>query len=127
VASSTPSVVALVPTAGQLAPVLAVRDVDLVGEGEFRITLSDVLRVHQSALKHGCSIEDISHAYDLALYDAMIDEDNDPPKRLIIGPDGAGNLLELIGGDIADDVLLIWHAKKCQAAYFKLLPMGGEV
>ena len=69
-----------------------------------------MLRVHESALKHGCTIEDISHAVDMALYEALLDDENDPPKVLIIGPDGAGNLLELIGGELADDVLLIWHA-----------------
>ena len=60
-----------------------------------------MLRVHKSALKHGCTIEDISHAVDMAMYEGILDEDNDPPKLLIIGPDGAGNILELIGGELA--------------------------
>ena len=86
-----------------------------------------MLRVHGSALKHGFTIEDISHAIDMALYEGLLDEDNDPPKLLIIGPDGAGNILELIGGELADDVLLIWHARTCGAEYLHLLPaMGGE-
>jgi len=86
-----------------------------------------VLRVDKSALKHGCTIEDISHAVDMALYEHVLDADNDPPKLLIIGPDGAGNLLELVGGEIAENVLLIWHADHCRAAYLDLLPKpGGE-
>ncbi len=94
----------------------------------FRITLRFVLRVHKSALKHGCTIEDISHAVDMAMYEDVLDEDNDPPKLLIIGPDGAANILELIGGELADDVLLIWHAKTCSAEYLDLLPkQGGEL
>jgi hypothetical protein len=84
-----------------------------------------VLRVHKSAQRHGCTIEDISHAVDMALYENVLDEDNDPPKLLIIGPDGAGNLLELIGGELADDVLLIWHADGCRSAYLDLLPNTG--
>jgi hypothetical protein len=84
-----------------------------------------MLRVHESALKHGQTIEDISHAVDMALYEIILDEDNDPPKLLIIGPDSAGNLLELIGGELADDVLLIWHADRCRPAYVDLLPKSG--
>lgn len=83
------------------------------------------LRVHPSALKRRYSIEDISHAIDMARLDKEIDPDNDPPKHLIIGPDRAGNLLELIGGEIADEVLLIWHANACRAEYLKLLPSPG--
>jgi hypothetical protein len=84
-----------------------------------------VLRVHKSALKHGCTIECISHAVDMALYWGVLDEDNDPPKVLIIGPDGAANLLELIGGELADGVLLIWHANRCREEYLNLLPQTG--
>ncbi len=86
-----------------------------------------MLRVHSSALKHGCTIEDISHAVDMALYENVLDEGSDPAKLLIIGPDGAGNLLELIGGELAGNVLLIWHAMPCRTEYLDPLPkMGGE-
>jgi hypothetical protein len=83
------------------------------------------LRVRPSALKHGCSVEDISHAVDMALRKIEIDPDNDPPKLLFIGPDSAGNLLELVGGELADGVLLIWHAMKCRNEYLQLLPKSG--
>jgi len=83
------------------------------------------LRVHDSALKHGCSREDISHAIDMALYVGEKDPDNDPPKLLFIGPDPASNLLEVIGGEIGDGILLIWHAKRCGAQYLELLPPPG--
>lgn len=65
---------------------------------------SAVLRVSRSVLKHGCTIEDISHAYDMALLDIYIDPDGDPPRFLIIGPNSAGNLLELIGGEFDEQV-----------------------
>jgi hypothetical protein len=86
-----------------------------------------MLRVTNSALKHGCTREDISHAYDLALYEGVIDEDADPLKLLIIGPDGAANLLELVGGELDNGDVLIWHATKCRTKYLSLLPeTGGE-
>jgi hypothetical protein len=91
----------------------------------FSYYTASVLRVHKSALKHGCTVEGISHALDMAMYWDILDEDNDPPKQLIIGPDGAANILELIGGELADDVLLIWHAKRCRAEYLTLLPKAG--
>lgn len=84
-----------------------------------------MLRVHKSALKHGCTIEGISHAVDMAMYWDVLDEGNDPPKQLIIGPDGAANILELIGGELAGGVLLIWHAKRCRGEYLTLLPKTG--
>ena len=92
----------------------------------FCITLRRVLRVHASALKHGCTREDVSHAYDMALFEGVVDEGGDPPKLLIVGPDGAGNLLELIGGELEED-LWIWHAMPCRLKYVDLLPgTGGD-
>lgn len=86
-----------------------------------------MLRVHDSALRHGCTREDVSHAYDMGLYEGVIDEDADPPKLLIIGPDAAANLLELVGGEFEDGDVLIWHAMKCRKQYLDLLPdPGGE-
>ena len=80
-----------------------------------------MLRIHESALKHGCTREDISHAFDMALYENVLDEDSDQPKLLIIGPDPAANLLELIGGELEDDTW-IWHAMPCRKQYIALLP-----
>jgi hypothetical protein len=92
--------------------------------GEFRITLDLVLRVRESAHKHGCSVEDISHAVDMALVEIELDPGHEPAKLLIIGPDPAANLLELVGGEFGDD-LWIWHADRCRPAYQKLLPDAG--
>ena len=83
-----------------------------------------MLRIAESALRHGCTREDISHAVDMALYVNTLDEESDPPKLLIIGPDGAANILELIGGELEDD-LLIWHAMACRRQYLDLLPKQG--
>ena len=85
------------------------------------------LRVLDSARKRGHGVEDISHAIDMALVERVIDPDTDPPKLLFIGPDQAGNLLEPIGAEIADGVLLIWRADACRRKYLILLPdSGGE-
>ena len=37
-------------------------------------------------MKHGYTVEDISHAIDLALLQLDLDPDNDPSKILFIGP-----------------------------------------
>jgi hypothetical protein len=84
-----------------------------------------MLRVHGSALKHGHTRETISHAHDMAIYEAVLDPEHDPPKLLIIGPDKAGNLLELIGADLAGSDRLIWHAMPCRTDYLQLLPKTG--
>jgi hypothetical protein len=60
----------------------------------------------------------------MALYVNTLYEKSDPPKLLIIGPDGAANILELIGGELGGD-LLIWHAMRCRAKYLDLLSASG--
>ena len=84
-----------------------------------------VLRIKESALRHGLTREDISHAYDMAIFGDVLDPDNDPPKLLFIGPDEAANLLELIGGDPESGERVIWHADRLSAQYHKLLPKTG--
>jgi hypothetical protein len=85
-----------------------------------------VLRVAASATKHGYSIEDISHAYDMVVFEGVVDPDAEPPKVLTIGPDSAGNLLELVGAEQANGDHLIWHAMRCRPQYLALLPGGGR-
>ena len=85
-----------------------------------------MLRILESALKHGCTREDISCAVDMAQYWNDLDEDDsDVPKVLIIGPDGAANLLEVIGGESGDD-LWVWHALPCRRQYLSPLPKQGR-
>jgi hypothetical protein len=104
---------------------LALAVVLTAGGWSFVLHSLPMLRVHPSALKHGYTIEDISHVVDMAVYEDVLDEDNDPPKLLLIGPDAAGNLVELIGGVVENDDLLIWHAMRCRAGYLALLPKPG--
>jgi len=49
-----------------------------------------------SAHRHGLGDEEIRHAWDNALGFYAIDTDTDPPKGLCVGPDIAGNLLEIL-------------------------------
>jgi uncharacterized DUF497 family protein len=50
--------------------------------------------VHGSARKHGVTDEDILHAIDHAL--VIEDAGDDPDRWLVIGPDRAANLLEVV-------------------------------
>jgi hypothetical protein len=85
-----------------------------------------VLRIKDSALRHGLTRETISHAHDMAIAGALIDSNNDPPKLLIIGPDEAGNLVELIGGDSPLGERVIWHADRLSPQYHNLLSETGD-
>lgn len=77
--------------------------------------------IHRSALRHGLTEDDIRHAIDNSVAVADLDPDADPPKVLVIGPDLAGNLLEVVLLDLADDVLAI-HAMALRATFYDLLP-----
>jgi hypothetical protein len=65
--------------------------------------------IQSSAYRHGLDDEQIRHAWEHALGFYAIDPDHDPPKGLYIGPDLAGNLLELLYLRLDDDELTI-HA-----------------
>lgn len=72
------------------------------------------VRIHRSALRHGITVSEIVHAWDFGIGDLEVEREHDPPKRLRIGPDYAGNYLELvylesIDGDPAGEPVVI-HA-----------------
>jgi hypothetical protein len=71
------------------------------------------------ALKHGVSPEAITHAVDHAL--TTSDAGEEPLRVLVIGPDLAGNLLEIIA-IIRDQDLLVIHAMPMRPKYRHLLP-----
>jgi hypothetical protein len=52
------------------------------------------VEIHDSARRHGVADDDILHAIDHAL--AIEDAGEDPDRWLLIGPDPAGNLLEVV-------------------------------
>lgn len=75
----------------------------------------------RSAFRHGVSAEDSQHAIRNAVVVEEIDED--PSRYLVIGPDRAGSLLELVILDRPQGPAVI-HAMPMRARYEKLLPKG---
>ncbi len=80
------------------------------------------MEIHRSARRHGVEDADIRHAADHLLVVVDVDLDSDPPKQLAIGPDRAGNLLEMMVLLLADDRLLVIHAMPLRSAFHDLLP-----
>ena len=80
------------------------------------------MEIHRSARRHGIDDQDIRHAMEHTVVVADIDPDADPPKVLAIGPDRAGNLLEVVVLALARDRLLVIHAMPLRHKYRRLLP-----
>lgn len=80
------------------------------------------MEIHRSARRHGIGDQDIHHAIEHPVVVADIDPDGDPPKLLAIGPDRAGNLLEVVVLALAADRLLVIHAMPLRRKYRSLLP-----
>jgi hypothetical protein len=79
------------------------------------------VEVLASALRHGIAGEDMLHAIDHAI---TVDEVGDDPVRwLLLGPDRAGNLLEVVVMDCPAGPAVI-HAMPMRAQYRRLLPKG---
>ncbi len=74
-----------------------------------------------SASRHGVEHEDMQHALENAL---LVEEVGDDPVRwLILGPDRAGNILELVVLDRPQGPAFI-HAMRMRAKYRRLLEGG---
>lgn len=83
------------------------------------------MRFHRSAFKHGYGEEVILHAVEHAIVVADLEPDADPPKVLAIGPDPAGNLLEVIWLDLVDTELVI-HTMDLRPKFYDLLSTGED-
>jgi hypothetical protein len=77
--------------------------------------------VLQSALRHGVDSLDIQHALSKALVVEEIGED--PDRYLVLGPDRAGNFLELVVLDRSTGPAVI-HAMAMRTKYRRLLEGG---
>jgi hypothetical protein len=88
--------------------------------------INNRVEIHASARRHGVDDDDIQHVAKHALVVADVDADLDPPKLLVIGPDRAGNLLEVIVLSLAADQILAIHAMPLRRRYYELLPDGGH-
>jgi len=77
------------------------------------------VEIHSSARKHGVADADIHHAIDHAL--AIEDAGEDPDRWLVIGPDRAGNLLEVVALTPVENTQLTIHAMPVRAQLRTLL------
>ena len=75
--------------------------------------------IHPSARRHGIADADMLHAVDHSL--VVDDLGDDPDRWLVIGPDRAANLLELVVLITTEGHELIIHAMPLRPVYRKLL------
>jgi uncharacterized DUF497 family protein len=77
------------------------------------------VQVHASARKHGLADADIHHAVDNALL--IEDAGEDPDRWLVLGPDRAGNILEVVVLTTAEGAQLAIHAMPMRPRFRRLL------
>jgi hypothetical protein len=77
------------------------------------------VEIRSSALKHGCSSEDVLHAITnaLAAYD-----DLDDPYVLYLGPDSHGSILEVMTAVDERGEEIAFHPMRMRRKYRRLLP-----
>ncbi len=78
------------------------------------------MEIHRSARKHGIRDIDIEHAVE----NAMAAGDQDDGKVLYIGPDQAGNLLEIVSVLRDDGTEIVIHAMRMRHIYEPFLREG---
>lgn len=81
------------------------------------------MEIYESARKHGISDEDIRHAVTHAL---VVADEQGTSKVLYLGPDRAGNLLEMVTVLREDDTEIVIHAMPMRRTYEPLLRKMGE-
>lgn len=84
------------------------------------------MEFHGSARKHGIKRDAVRHAVEHAIVVVDVEPDADPPRVLAIGPDDAGNLLEIIWLELMDERQLVIHAMRLRPAFYDLLPDGED-
>jgi hypothetical protein len=86
------------------------------------------VELHRSARKHGVADDDIVHAasHALAAYALLEDGDDEPRRTLLLAPDRAGNLLELVVLELDDARRLVIHAMPMRPMYRDLLPQPND-
>jgi len=85
------------------------------------------VEIHHSASKHGADADAIDHALVHAVVVVDLEPDADPARVLAIGPDRAGNLLEIIWLDLGNEHQLVIHAMKLRSIFYDLLPGGDDI
>ena len=84
------------------------------------------MEIRRSARKHGVDDETIADAVDHAIVVVDLEPDADPPRALAIGPDRAGNLLEIIWLEFENGPAIVIHAMALRRAFYSLLPTGED-
>ena len=77
------------------------------------------MEIHPSARRHGITDEDMLHAIKHSM--VVDDLSEDPDRWLVIGPDRAANILELVVVVTTEGDELIIHAMPLRPIYKKLL------
>ncbi len=80
------------------------------------------MEIYQSARRHGIADEDILHAVEHAL---AVGEQDDG-KVLYLGPDRAGNVLEVVAVAREDGSEVVIHAMRMRAKYEPFLRGEGD-
>ena len=80
------------------------------------------MRIHPSARKHGISDEDIEHALRNPIAAYPTEHEERSHRFLVLGPDRAGNFLELVVAVGDGDLGLVIHAMRMRRRYHDLLP-----
>jgi hypothetical protein len=81
---------------------------------------------HRSASKHGIDADDVQHAIAHSLVVADLGDDGAPVRTLVLGPDRAGNMLEVIVLHFDDARDMVIHAMAMRRHYHALLPRPQE-
>lgn len=81
------------------------------------------MEIHRSARKHGVPDEDVEHAVEHAMAAYGLEgEEGEARRTLVLGPDRAGNLLEVVVLELDDGRRLVIHAMRMRPIYRELLP-----
>lgn len=81
------------------------------------------MEIHRAARKHGIADDDIRHAVEQALAGYALEQgDGEPRRTLLLGPDRAGNLPEIVVLELDDGDRIAIHAMRMRPNYADLLP-----
>lgn len=83
------------------------------------------MEFQRSAFRHGCTVEEITHAVENAISVVDLDPESEPPKVLAIGPDQSARWLEVIWLRLLDRDLVI-HAMKLRTVFERFLEVDGD-
>ena len=83
------------------------------------------MRVHPSARRHGIADGDALHALRHAFASRRFDRDGSLARTLLVGPDRAGNLVELVVLHMKDGHDILIHAMHMRSTYHELLRPHG--